>query len=169
MHGSVNGWSGTEAGLIIPRSIRTSLLLNHLSQFALCNPTCFLSSGSWVLAFPFVTLPCSLDLTPGTSFLITASTALFLFCYLFCWELDFPSGLISVLHQLSLQHPQHPLFDLRMPINSICLNSMSRTQTFNEKTKTEWGTSGLFEEIGFTYIGQQDFSAHNKYSEMEDT
>lgn len=129
MHGSINGWSCTEAGLTIPRSVSTSLLVNHSSQFALCNLTCFLSFWLLSSAFPFVTLPCSLDLTLGTGFLIIA------FYCLFWRQFRFPSDFISFIHQLRLQHLQHLPFDLRMPMKGICLNSVSRTQKFNEKKK----------------------------------
>lgn len=83
-------------------------------------------------------------------------------------SLGFPSGHVSLIHQLRLWPLQHLPSDLRMPANSIFHNSVSRTQTCSEKAKTGQGACGLFEETGSAYVEQQDFGAHNACSELED-
>ena len=53
-------------------------------------------------------------------------------------------------------------------MNSICFNSVSRTETCNEKANTESEAYGLLEETGSAYVEQQDFGAQNSCSEMKD-
>ena len=56
-----------------------------------------------------------------------------------------------------------------MPTRTVYLNSVSRTQTFNEKTEPDWGKYDLFEKVGSPYNEQQDFGAHSKCAELEDS
>lgn len=154
MHGSVNGC--TEAGLTVPRRVSTSLVLKHLPCPNLHSATCL---ASHPLAPKLLLFHLGPGLTPRSHtwhlFLITA------FYCLSWWEFRFSFW-------PCFQHFQR-LFVLRMPTNSVCLNSVSRTQTFNGKKKQEW-ENGLFEKKNrVPYIEQQDFGAHNKCSEIKDS
>lgn len=128
-----------------------------LSQLALCNLTCFPSF--WLLGSGFSM--CDLVLLLRLHTWHRFSNYSLALPYLM--SLDFPSGLVSFIHQLRLQHLQH-LFDVRMPANHIHPNSVSRTQACNEKAKTEGGIYDLFEERGSGICWTSDLGAHNPWA-----
>ena len=122
-----------------------------LSQLELCNPTRF-PSGPWALPSPCVTLPRSLDFTPGTSFLITTLHCLSWWEFRFFLMVLFPSSISSDFSTFNISS-----------LTWGCLQTAPASTLWAgprhviKKTKTEWGTYSLLEETGSAYVEQQDF------------